>query len=48
MIMSMITDKDIGADDGPPSARVEHVEHVEAAGGTKQSKLVWLGRMKMI
>ena len=36
----MITDKDIGADDGPTRARVK-VEHVQAAGGTKQGKLVF-------
>ena len=36
----MITDKDIGADDGPTRARVK-VEHIEAAGRTKQGKLVF-------
>ena len=36
----MITDKDIGADDGPTRARVK-VEHIQAAGRTKQGKLVF-------
>ena len=40
MVNMMITDKDIGADDGPTRARVK-VEHVQAAGGTKQGKLVF-------